>query len=88
MNVGVQASSDGTPINTAVAPRFAFLTGNDNPAAGDWHTGEWGPDGKARIMIGPAGGELTLAEGTFWTWTTWAAGPETPVYRSGRLRIY
>lgn len=88
MNVTVSANIDGAPINQAVPPRFAFLTGNDNPAETDWHTGEWAPDGRARIMIGPLGGEVTLAAATYWTWTVWTAGAETPVYRSGRLRIY
>jgi len=86
--VGVQASADGAPINLAIPPRFAFLADDDNPAEDEWLPGEWAPDGRAHILIGPAGGEITLTAATYWIWTTWAAGIEAPVYRSGRLRIY
>ncbi|TVL89756.1 hypothetical protein [Streptomyces sp. SAJ15] len=87
VHVSVTATSGGDPVNLTTPPRLAFLTSRSNPADGDWRTGEWS-SGAARLLVGPDGGAIELAPGTYWTWATWEAGAETPVYRAGRIRVY
>lgn len=86
VKVSVTASADGSPITLTDPPKMAFLSGTGDPVSGDWHPAEW-HSGNARIMVGPDGGTLTLTPGTYWVWATWTAGAETPVERSGRLRV-
>lgn len=86
IHIPVTATADGDPINLADPPRIAFLPGNGNPEADDWHDGEWA-DGNARILIGPEGGAIELDPGSYWPWVTWTAGDETPVYRTTRIRV-
>lgn len=86
VKVSVTASADGSPVTLTDPPKMAFLAGNSDPASGDWHPAEW-HSGYARIMVGPDGGALTLTPGTYWVWATWTAGAETPVERSGRIRV-
>lgn len=87
VKITVSAADADGPVDLAIPPKIAFLSGTGNPVTADWHAAEW-RSGNARIRIGPAGGALTLTKGTYWTWITWAAGSETPVYRAGRTRIY
>jgi len=84
VHVSVAATGGQTELGP---PKMAFLTTDDNPAPGDWHTAEWAAT-DARIMVGPDGGALTLPPGMYEVWVTWTAGDETPVVRSGRINIY
>lgn len=79
----------GSVINAAAQPRFAFQpsSASGNPAAEDWLDGEWVPP-HARILIGPNGGATVLEPGEYQVWLSWAAGAETPVYRTGTLTVY
>lgn len=77
-----------TGVSLASNPvQIAIVAHSSNPATGEWRAATWDDD-TARILVGPAGGALTLAPGTYWTWITWTAGQEVPVYRAGRIRIY
>ncbi len=51
---------------TGSPPRIAILpvSNRTGPEAGDWHTGDWA-DGAARLLVGPDGGAVTLAEGDY-----------------------
>ena len=86
VKIPVTASVGGEPVNLANPPKIAFITGDGNPAALDWKTAEW-DDGAARILVGPVGGDITLAPGSYWAWAKWTAGEETPVYRAGRVKV-
>lgn len=81
------AKVSGVTITTASAPKFAFLATAANPAEGDWFTGEWAAP-QARILVGPAGGAVTLAVGRYNAWITFVAGAEAPVYRAGTVTVY
>lgn len=87
VHIPVAATVNGVSVDLGTPPKVAFLTGAANPADADWLSGEWS-DGTARILIGPEGGATELDPGTYWTWVTWSAGDEVPVYRAGRTRIY
>ncbi|MFE4857361.1 hypothetical protein [Streptomyces sp. NPDC056670] len=86
VKVGVVATAGGSTVDLGTPPKMAFLAGNADPVNGNWHAAEW-HSGSARILVGPDGGALTLTPGTYWVWTTWEAGAESPVYRSGRIRV-
>lgn len=79
----------GSSITLASPPKFAFLptSTTSNPETADWLTGEWAAP-QARILIGPAGGAVTLEPGEYRVWLSWAAGTEAPVYRAGTLTVY
>ena len=89
VKVTATSKAGGSPVNPAAPPNFAFLptSTTGNPAAEDWLTGEWNAP-HARILIGPSGGITTLEPGDYRVWLTWAAGTETPVYRTGTLTVY
>lgn len=87
VHADVAATADGDPVTLSDPPMVAFISGSANPTPADWHAAEW-DGGTARIMVGPEGGELTLATGSYWMWIKWTAGQETPVHRAGRVRIY
>lgn len=82
---------DVTPpsgVSLAAAPvKIAIVAHGGNPAPGDWHTATW-DNNTARLKVGPEGGALTLAVGGYWVWISFTVGGETPVRRSGRIRVY
>ncbi|WP_032917990.1 hypothetical protein [Streptomyces rimosus] len=86
VHVGVTMKIAGAPITASAPPKMAFLAGGGNPATSDWYTGEWAGS-TARLLVGPVGGALTLTPGTYWVWLTWTAGAETPVWRSGQIKV-
>jgi hypothetical protein len=74
---------------TGTTPRLAFLPVHTrtNPAAEDYHDGEW-VDGEALVLIGPDGGALTLTEGDYWVWIAFdPPGSENIATKSGLLSI-
>ncbi|GHH57851.1 hypothetical protein [Streptomyces candidus] len=87
VHVNVGSWINGTAITLADPPEFAFLLTTNNPLAEDWLTGEWSGNW-ARILVGPAGGAVTLAEGRYHVWLTFTAGLEAPVRLTGQLDIY
>lgn len=90
VRVTAVSQAAGSTINPDAAPKFAFLpiSTDTNPDTGDWVTGEWSTPW-ARILIGPNGGTTTLDTGEYSVWLSWAAGTETPVYRTGgTLKVY
>lgn len=88
-HVAVTVTIAGAPISLATPPKLAILpaSSTDNPQAEDWLTGEW-HENTARILIGPAGGVLTLDPGRYKLWLSFAAGLETPVSRTGFINVY
>lgn len=87
VKVTVIAKSGGTQVSLPTPPSFAFLLTDTSPEIGDWLTGEWiAPHG--RILVGPNGGVVTLVEGEYAVWIKFAGGSETPVYRTGKLKVY
>jgi len=87
VHLNVVAAISGTPISLATPPKMAALATSANPIVGDWFDAEWS-GGYARLLIGPAGGAVTLDVGLYNVWITFAAGLETPVYRAGTLTVY
>lgn len=87
VHVTAVAKVAGASVPSPTPPQFAFLATAANPAPGDWLTGEWATP-RARILIGPAGGAVTLAAGEYSVWITFAAGTEHPVYRAGTVTVY
>lgn len=87
VKVTVIAKSGGTQVSLPTPPQFAFLLTDTSPEIGDWLTGEWiAPHG--RILVGPNGGVITLVEGEYAVWIKFTGGSETPVYRTGTLKVY
>lgn len=78
------ATISGDVISLTDLPQLAFVAGDGNPEASDWHAAEW-DNGYARLMLGPD--DVALSEGGYWVWITFVAGAEQPVERAGRLRV-
>jgi hypothetical protein len=87
IHVTAVAKVASASVPSPAPPKFAFLSTAANPAPGDWLTGEWATP-RARILVGPAGGAVTLAAGEYAVWVTFTAGTETPVYRAGTVTVY
>lgn len=76
----------GTDLSGAPV-KIAVVAHGDNPAEGEWHTAEW-VDGKARLLVGPDGGAVTLTRGTYRVWITFdPPGVENLVRLAGSLTI-
>lgn len=67
-------------------PELAFATTPDEPADDAWHEAEWA-EGSARLLIGPTGGAVQLANGQYRIWLRFTAGAERPVRNAGLLYI-
>lgn len=87
IHVTAVAKVSGVTITASSPPQFAFLATAGSPAPGDWLTGEWTAP-RARILVGPAGGAITLTVGQYSVWITFTAGTETAVYRTGTATVY
>lgn len=87
VRVTAVAKASGSVIALAAPPKFAFMLTSDNPQPADWLTGEWAASW-ARILVGPGGGAVTLAPGTYTVWLSFSASAEAPVYRTGTLTVY
>lgn len=71
----------GSPVKVAIVAH------GDNPSGDEWHTAEWA-DGRARLLVGPDGGALTLTRGTYRVWITFdPPGAENIVRLAGSLAI-
>jgi len=63
---------------------WAFTDSGADPTT--WTSGDWDPDGKARILVGP--GALALTKGLRDVWLKVTDNPEIPVRRVGQLTVY
>lgn len=75
---------------TSMAVTMAIVTADSEPVSGDWKTAAWdGTDGDAdaKILIGTGSPVGALVEGLYDVWVKITATPETPVIRSGRIKI-
>lgn len=71
----------GTPV------KIAIVAHADNPSVAEWKTAEW-VDGEARLLVGPDGGALALAHGTYRVWIAVdPPGAENITRQSGVLSI-
>lgn len=71
----------GTPVEIAVVAH------RDNPSGTEWKAAEWA-EGKARLLIGPDGGALTLTRGDYRVWIAFdPPGAESIIRMSGHLGI-
>lgn len=90
IQVPVSIIAAGTPVNpTTDVVQFAFITGRA-PISGDWVVGSWdtAPGGYlAQCLVGPGGGVINLAVGTYQIWLKIFDNPETPVRPVGLLVI-
>ncbi|WP_432130633.1 hypothetical protein [Streptomyces tendae] len=76
-----EADLAGAPVKIAVVAH------GDNPGDDEWHTAEW-VDDRARLLVGPDGGALTLTRGNYRVWITFdPPGEENLVRLSGSLTI-
>lgn len=66
---------------------LAFTAPGTDPASGDWLTGNW-VNGKARVLVGPAGGAKTLTAGSWDLWVRVTDNPEIPVRRVDQITVY
>lgn len=76
---------DLTADPTADTVEMAFKQGPAVPASGDWKAASWGTFGGQHValcLIGPSGGEVELAAGTWWPWVKLTDAPEAPVLRA------
>jgi hypothetical protein len=75
-------------VDVTVFPvRIAVVAHGDNPTGTEWHDAEWA-DGKARLLIGPDSGALTLTAGTYRVWIAVdPPGVENLVRLAGTLTI-
>lgn len=80
------------PTGDAVV--MAFLAGAGPPDSGDWKAASWDTDATttpptywAQCLIGPVGGTITLAAGTWSVWVKVTDSPEVPVRRAGQIKI-
>ena len=74
----------GTPPKLAILP----VHNRSDPAAGDWRTGNWADGTEARLLVGPAGGAITLAPGDYRVYVSFdPPGSENIVRMSGYLGI-
>lgn len=83
----IQLAVGGTPI-APTDPELAIVAHPHTPAEDDWWPAEM-IGRTARILVGPAGGVLTLTPGSYHVWARWTAGHETPVHLlPRRLTVY
>ena len=80
LKVPVVGADPLLPVEMAVVP-----TGVE-PVEIDWLDAEWDAD-DARLLIGPNGGAVTLANGEYGVWVRITAPPEKPVLFAGHLII-
>lgn len=94
--IAVAATASGVDVDpTADVVQMAFVPQGTVPVAGDWKTGSWESDISttptthlARVLVGPgAGGVVTLTPGLFDCWIKVADSVETPVIKSGPVRV-
>lgn len=72
---------------TSAPVQIAVVAHADNPTEAEWHEAEWA-DGTARILIGPDGGALALARGTYRVWIgVDPPGAENITRQAGQLNI-
>jgi hypothetical protein len=82
-------TADGTDLSGS-PPRIALLPASTtgNPTDADWHDAAWETATTARLLIGPDGGDITLAPGDYSVWITFdPPGPEDIVRLAGWLTI-
>jgi hypothetical protein len=75
----------GSPTLTT-PPEMAFTVTPDEPEDDAWHEATW-VDGSARLLIGPDGGAVQLANGRYRIWVRFTAEAERPVRNTGLLFI-
>jgi hypothetical protein len=93
--VGVTAVVGGTLIDpTGDTVQMAFVAPNISPGSGDWKAAGWEVNTvsqphtySVKCLIGP-GGTITLSPGTYDAWVKITDNPESPIQKSGQLRVY
>jgi hypothetical protein len=76
----------GTDL-TGAPVKIAVVAHADNPGETEWKTAEW-VDGVARLLIGPDGGALELAAGSYRVWIAVdPPGVENITRQAGQLSI-
>lgn len=90
----VRAFSGGQPFNPAnpaLPVQMAFVSGWAEPTT--WYGASWAwttpVNGyyAAQALVGPGGGTVSLAQGTYAVWLKITASPEIPVINTGTLII-
>jgi hypothetical protein len=86
------AGVDVDPTGDVVA--LAFVPQGSTPSPSDFKTGSWVQDTTtvptthfARALVGPVGGVITLSPGLVDIYVRVSDNPETPVLKSGPMRI-
>jgi hypothetical protein len=93
VQVRVQAvSPDGVYDPTSDTVAFAFTSASPPfGAPSEWIPGSWatypGPQYWAQVLVGPVGGDITLAYGTWLGWLKITGSPEVPVLQPFQLQI-
>lgn len=96
--VEVEGQDDNGVINpTGLAVAFAFLPQDTVPTgATTWYAGSWftvtqtglDPIYKARVLIGPGGGVVTLTEGSWDVYVRVTHPTEVPIEKADTIYIY
>jgi hypothetical protein len=100
VKVRVDANVDGDPLYnpTGDSVAFAFVARDAEPTSGDFVQGSWETQSnvtpnnttyiyKARCLVGPAGGFITLAQGNYDVYVKITDNPEVPVKFVGILEV-
>jgi hypothetical protein len=90
LHVPVTTTVNGAPYDpTSDTVQMAFMA-TGVPASSDWHPSTWetvGSTHNAICLIGPAGGGIPLAPGTYTVYVRVTDNPEIPVKQAGYLTI-
>jgi hypothetical protein len=92
----VSAEASGAAVDpSGYTVTVAFAATDTAPASGasDWKSATWDTDTtttpatyRAQCNVGPSG-TVTLTAGTYWMFVKVAASPETPIIRSGVVKV-
>lgn len=91
VRVPTSARSSGSYVDpTSFAVQMAFTVNDTEPVGGDWKAAVWVTDVSTyyiQCLIGPAGGTVTLSNGSYDVWVKINASPETVIRRVGYLVV-
>jgi len=88
----VRAREAGIDVDPTGFPVELAWTGlNTDPIAGDWKAASWEADGtryKARAVVGPGGGVVTLVKGKVYKmWVRITTPTEKPILPAGKVIV-
>jgi hypothetical protein len=80
--ITIPVTADEVVTDDPVA--FSFTAPGVQPTV--WTSGDWTPDGRARVLVGPS--VLPLTVGLLDVWIKVTDSPEVPVRKVGQISVY